>query len=62
MKRKAIAVNESTYLDITKTALEISQKTGRIVTWSEVVHFMIKNYLNDAKQDMINKRELKKEL
>ncbi|CTV52202.1 hypothetical protein KJE01_22635 [Escherichia marmotae] len=60
MKRKAIAITESTYLDITRIALEISQKTGQIVTWSEVVHFMIKNYLNDAKQDMIHQRNQKK--
>ncbi|HEL8025981.1 TPA: hypothetical protein UZ441_004825 [Escherichia coli] len=56
MSRKGIAINEATYLEITKAAIEISQKTGEIITWSELVHFMIKNYLNDAKLDMIQKR------
>ena len=61
MTRKAIAIKEVTYLEITRAAIEISQKTGEVVTWSEVVHFMIKNYLNDAKQDMIHRRNAKKE-
>lgn len=57
MKRKQIAFSEDTYMKIEKAALEISIKKGKIVRWSEIVHYMVENYLNDVKNDMIHQRD-----
>uniref|UniRef100_UPI003A90E5F3 hypothetical protein n=1 Tax=Salmonella enterica TaxID=28901 RepID=UPI003A90E5F3 len=59
MSRKHVAVTEETKMRIERIALEVSNKTGRITKWSEVVHYLIENYLEDARQDMLNQRKKK---
>ncbi|EJH6879713.1 hypothetical protein NDH01_001883 [Salmonella enterica] len=59
MSRKHVAVTEETKMRIERIALEVSNKTGRITKWSEVVHYLIENYLEDARQDMLNQRTKK---
>lgn len=59
MSRKHVAVTEETKMRIERIALEVSNKTGRITKWSEVVHYLIENYLEDARQDMLNQRSKK---
>lgn len=59
MSRKHVAVTEETKMKIERIALEVSNKTGRITKWSEVVHYLIENYLEDARQDMLNQRQKK---
>lgn len=54
MARKQIAFSESTHMKIERAALEVSIKTGRIVKWTDVVHFMMVNYLDDAQKDMVS--------
>ncbi|EAY4871062.1 hypothetical protein IQ91_24955 [Salmonella enterica] len=54
MARKQIAFNESVHMKIERTALEISIKTGKIVKWTDVVHYMVENYLEEVKNDMVH--------
>ncbi|QBY43584.1 hypothetical protein QE197_21450 (plasmid) [Arsenophonus nasoniae] len=63
MSRKQIAFTEATHMKIERAALDVSIKTGKIVKWTDVVHFMVEKYLEEAKKDMvhnaIDKREKK---
>ncbi|MBG6243610.1 MAG: hypothetical protein EKE20_18295 [Candidatus Symbiopectobacterium sp. Dall1.0] len=54
MARKQIAFSEATHMKIERAALAVSIKTGRIVKWTDIVHFMMNNYLEDAQKDMIS--------
>nr|CBA71866.1 hypothetical protein ARN_05590 [Arsenophonus nasoniae] len=54
MARKHIAVTEETKMKIERVALEVSNKTNNIIKWSEVVHYLIENYLEEARKDMLN--------
>ncbi|AXC65201.1 hypothetical protein DOE63_05980 [Salmonella enterica subsp. diarizonae serovar 59:z10:-] len=59
MSRKHVAVTEETKMRIERIALEVSNKTGKITKWSEIVHYLIENYLEDARQDLLNQRPQK---
>lgn len=54
-KRKNLGVPAETHMKIERVAVEITAKTGRVTKWTDVVNFMIENYLNEAKQDLIHK-------
>ncbi len=56
MKRKNLGVPPETHMKIERIAVEVTAKTGKVTKWTDVVNFMIENYLNDAKQDLIHKR------
>lgn len=51
-KDTSIAVNESRKMRIERTAVELTTLTKKVVKMSDVVNFMIDNYLQDAKKDM----------
>ncbi|HHR9067865.1 TPA: hypothetical protein ACTADN_001901 [Salmonella enterica subsp. enterica serovar Birkenhead] len=57
MARKQIAFTEATHMKIERAALDISIKTGKIVKWTDVVHFMVENYLEDVKKDMVHSQK-----
>lgn len=52
-KRKNLGVPAETHMKIERVAVEITAKTGKVTKWTDVVNFMIENYLNDTKLDMI---------
>ncbi|WP_150539689.1 hypothetical protein [Actinobacillus vicugnae] len=54
-KRKNLGVPAETHMKIERVAVEVTAKTGRVTKWTDVVNFMIENYLNEAKQDLIHK-------
>lgn len=54
-KRKNLGVPPETHMRIEKVAVEITAKTGKVTKWTDVVNYMINNYLNDAKHDLISK-------
>ncbi|MDG2938809.1 hypothetical protein P7M19_01055 [Bisgaard Taxon 10/6] len=54
-KRKNLGVPANTHMKIERVAVEITAKTGKVTKWTDVVNFMIENYLNEAKLDMIAK-------
>ncbi|HHT7633057.1 hypothetical protein ACFGWO_07815 [Pasteurella multocida] len=54
-KRKNLGVPPDTHMKIERVAVEITAKTGKVTKWTDVVNFMIDNYLNEAKLDMIAK-------
>lgn len=54
MKRKNLGVPAETHMKIERIAVEITAKTGRVTKWTDVVNYMINNYLNEAKQDLIH--------
>lgn len=58
-KRKNLGVPADTHMKIERVAVEITARTGRVTKWTDVVNFMIENYLNEAKHDMISKTENK---
>ena len=59
MSRKNVGVSMDRYLKIERAAVDITAKTGKVTKWSDVVNYLIDEYLNEAKQDMINRREKK---
>lgn len=48
----SIRVNEIRRIKLEKTAIEISYKTGRQVRMSDIVNYLIDNYLIEAKKDI----------
>uniref|UniRef100_A0AAU8B3P1 Uncharacterized protein n=1 Tax=Dulem virus 56 TaxID=3145767 RepID=A0AAU8B3P1_9VIRU len=57
MKRKNLGVPPETHMKIERIAVEVTAITGKVTKWTDVVNYMINNYLNDAKQDLIHKAE-----
>lgn len=57
MSRKSIGINNDRYLKIERAAVDITAKTGKITKWSDIVNFLIDEYLAEAKQDMIARDE-----
>lgn len=55
-ERKSIGFIYERYLKIERAAVEITAKTGKVTKWTDVVNYMIDEYLNDVKHDMVNKR------
>lgn len=58
MSRKNIGISNERYLRIERTAVDITAKTGKVTKWSDIVNYLIDQYLNDAKNDMVH--DLKK--
>ena len=58
MSRKSIGISNERYLRIERAAVDITAKTGKVTKWSEIVNYLIDEYLHDAKQDMISKNEI----
>ena len=54
MKRKNLGVPAEVHLQIERVAVEITAKTGKVTKWTDVVNYMIANYLDEAKQDLIH--------
>lgn len=57
MSRKSIGINNERYLRIERIAVDITAKTGKVTKWSDIVNYLIDEYLNEAKLDMITKEE-----
>ncbi|WP_440053032.1 hypothetical protein ACSLBF_20310 (plasmid) [Pseudoalteromonas sp. T1lg65] len=57
--RTTISIPIEKKLELERKAIEVSYKTGRSVTWTDIVHYMIDNYQNMAKQDLIEEEEEK---
>lgn len=58
MKRgdTTVRINEDRKLELKRRILEIGNKTGDIPKSSEIISYLIDNYLDDAVKDMINKK------
>ncbi|HDR1854068.1 MULTISPECIES: hypothetical protein [Pasteurella] len=59
MKRKNLGVPSDTHMKIERIAVEVTAITGKVTKWTDVVNYMIDNYLNDAKHDLIEKSKQK---
>ena len=60
--RTTISLSLNKKIELERKAIEISYKSGKSVTWTDVVHYMIENYQTMAKQDMIEElQEAQKE-
>ncbi|HEB1085085.1 TPA: hypothetical protein RY370_004732 [Escherichia albertii] len=55
-----VRINENRKLELKRRVLEIGNKTGELLKPSEIVNYLIDNYLDDAVKDLISKEELKK--
>lgn len=62
-KDTSVAINEDRKMKLERTAVELTTLTNKVTKISDVVNFMIDNYLQDAKKDIQSKRdkELKEE-
>ncbi|PAJ71877.1 hypothetical protein CJF42_24330 [Pseudoalteromonas sp. NBT06-2] len=56
-KRTTISLPVEKKLKLERVAIEISHKVGKTIQWTDVVHYMIENYQNMAKQDLIEELE-----
>lgn len=57
MNYTSLRVREDRKLKLERAAIEISNKTQRTVKWTDLANYLFENYLNDAKKDMIAKRD-----
>ncbi|CAM3530560.1 hypothetical protein [Pseudoalteromonas maricaloris] len=55
--RTTISIPIEKKLELERKAIEVSYKTGKSVTWTDIVHYMIDNYQSMAKQDLIEEEE-----
>ncbi|PAV09547.1 hypothetical protein CBG25_02910 [Arsenophonus sp. ENCA] len=51
-----VRINEERKLELKRKILEIGNKTGDILKQSELVSYLIDNYLDDAVKDIIAKK------
>ncbi|EAW1321901.1 hypothetical protein BWJ02_29205 [Salmonella enterica] len=54
MKRKNASITGDRVLKIERVAVDVTAKTGSVTKWTDVINYLIDNYLQDAKQDMLN--------
>ncbi|EAZ0195601.1 hypothetical protein FPD60_23910 [Salmonella enterica subsp. enterica] len=55
-----VRINEERKLELKHRVLEIGNKTGELLKPSEIVNYLIDNYLDDAVKDLISREEIKK--
>ncbi|HGJ5854349.1 hypothetical protein [Arsenophonus nasoniae] len=55
-----VRINEERKLELKRKILEIGNKTGDILKQSELVSYLIDNYLDDAVKDIIAKKTVRK--
>lgn len=58
MSRKNIAITAERVMKIERVAVDITAKTGKVTKWTDVINYMLDNYLEDAKQDMLNNQKM----
>jgi len=55
-KRKTYNITADRHVRMERLAVDLSNKIGKTVKWSELVTFMIDNYAKDAAEDLKSKR------
>ncbi|EBO7766993.1 hypothetical protein D2B81_10585 [Salmonella enterica] len=60
MKRKNASITGDRVLKIERVAVDVTAKTGSVTKWTDVINYLIDNYLQDAKQDMLNAEQKEK--
>lgn len=55
-----VRINEERKLELKRRILEIGNKTGELLKQSELVNYLIDNYLDDAVKDIISKNQSQK--
>ncbi|WFQ80604.1 hypothetical protein PXH59_05660 [Xenorhabdus sp. SF857] len=55
-----VRINEDRKLELKRKILEIGNKTGELLKQSELVSYLIDNYLDDAVKDIIAKKAARK--
>ncbi|EEU3019729.1 TPA: hypothetical protein SI676_004611 [Escherichia coli] len=60
MSRKNIAITADRVMRIERAAVDLTAKTGKVTKWTDVINYMLDNYLEDAKQDMLNNQKIPK--
>nr|WP_282550968.1 hypothetical protein [Providencia rettgeri] len=55
-----VRINEERKLELKRKILEIGNKTGELLKQSELVSYLIDNYLDDAVKDIISKNQSQK--
>ncbi|EBR4270931.1 hypothetical protein HG772_000233 [Salmonella enterica] len=57
MKRKNASITGDRVMKIERVAVDVTAKTGSVTKWTDVINYLIDNYLQDAKQDMLHTHE-----
>lgn len=57
MTRKTYNITEQRQLKLERLAIEISQKLGKQITWSQLLGYIIDNYSHDAAKDLVHQRD-----
>lgn len=60
MQRKNASITGERVLKIERVAVDVTAKTGSVTKWTDVINYLIDNYLQDAKQDMLNVEQKEK--
>lgn len=55
-----IRINEERKLELKRRILEIGNKTGELLKQSDLVNYLIDNYLDDGVKDIIAKQQQQK--
>lgn len=52
-KRTTISIQQAKRLELERAAIDISYKTGKLVSWTDIAHYMLNNYIKLAKEDIV---------
>ncbi|NLD08801.1 MAG: hypothetical protein GX667_04330 [Xanthomonadaceae bacterium] len=58
-KATTLHVNDQRKRKLDRLALEVSYKSGKMITWTELVNYTLDNYLDDAVKDLIHSTDKK---
>lgn len=54
-KDTSFRVSELRRIKLEKIAIEVSMKTGKITKISDIINYLLDNYADEAKKDLISK-------
>lgn len=62
MKRTTVSINGDTRLRLERLAVNATIKAGRSISWTDIVHYLIENYADDAAKDLAHSTSHQSEL
>lgn len=58
-ERATLNVPLAKKMELEKAAIELSYKLGQTINWTDIAHYMLKNYIKMAKEDIKEESEKK---
>jgi len=59
-QRVTLNVSLQKKMELEKAAIELSYKVGESINWTDIAHYMLNNYIKQAKEDIQEKNSEEK--